>query len=128
MSPAATMRVGPARAAERGSAALLAVVLVAVLTLVAVLATVLAGAVADSRRVAAAADLGALAGAAAAQQGEATCPRAAAIVALNRARMVSCTVHGGVVEVRASRPTHRVLGLGLTVSSRARAGPAGLRP
>jgi secretion/DNA translocation related TadE-like protein len=114
------------RRSERGSAAVLATVLVGVLAVVAVLLAVVGGAVADQRRVESAADLGALAGAAAVQRGQDGCSAAARIVTRNRARLTACSVAGQVVAVRVVRGTRRVVGHRFTVSSRARAGPEGL--
>jgi secretion/DNA translocation related TadE-like protein len=114
--------------AEDGSASVLATLVVGVLAFVALLTAVVGGAVADKRRVEAAADLGALAGASAVQRGDDGCGAAAAIVARNRSRLVGCSVAGLVVSVRAARDTSRVLGLRLTLSSRARAGPVDAAP
>jgi secretion/DNA translocation related TadE-like protein len=102
----------------------LATLVVGVLAFVALLTAVVGGAVADKRRVEAAADLGALAGASAVQRGDDGCGAAAAVVTRNRSRLVGCSVAGGlVVSVRTARDTRRVLGLRLTLTSRARAGP-----
>jgi secretion/DNA translocation related TadE-like protein len=123
---------GASRAAatgERGSAAVLATVLVGVLAVVATLVAVVGGAVVDQRRVESAADLGALAGAVAAQRGEDGCTAAGSMVAENRARVTACTSTAGIVTVQAARGTRPVLGLRFTVTSRARAGPTdALRP
>jgi secretion/DNA translocation related TadE-like protein len=109
---------------QDGSASVLATVVVGVLAFAALLTAVVGGAVADKRRVEVAADLGALAGASAVQRGDDGCGAAAAIVARNRSRLAGCSIEGLVVSVRTSRDTRRVLGLHLTVTSRARAGPA----
>jgi secretion/DNA translocation related TadE-like protein len=112
------------RRGQRGSAAVLATVLLGALVVASVLVAVLGGAVVDQRRVEAAADLGALAGASATQRGAPGCAAAASVVRANGGRVTSCVVSGEVVEVRVARGTRRVLGLRLTVTSRARAGPA----
>lgn len=113
------------QADERGSAAVLGTVLVGVLVVVAVLVAVLGGAVADQRRVASAADLGALSGAAALQQGSDACAAARSLVRRNGARLTRCATAGAVVTVRAARSTQPVLGRRFVVTSTARAGPVG---
>jgi len=110
--------------ADRGSAAVLTVVLVGVLSAGALLLAAFGSAVVGQRRVESAADLGALAGASAAQRGEDACSTVAHVVTRNGAHMVSCSIAGDVVSVRASHPLRPLLGLRFTVSSRARAGPA----
>jgi secretion/DNA translocation related TadE-like protein len=102
----------------------LAVVLVGVLAVAALLVALVGGAVTDQRRVESAADLGALAGASAAQRGRDGCAAAVAMVARNEARLTSCSATGGTVTVRAARGTRLLLGLRFTLTSRARAGPA----
>lgn len=109
----------------RGSAAVLATVLIGLLATVSVLVAVVGGAITDQRRVESAVDLGALAGASAAQRGEDGCTAAGAMVGQNRARVIACSETAGIVTVRAARGTRPVLGLRFTVTSRARAGPAG---
>jgi secretion/DNA translocation related TadE-like protein len=109
----------------RGSGAVLGVGLVGVLTTVAALVAVLAGAVADQRRVETAADLGALAGAAAVQHARAACPAARAVVSRNGASVASCVVAGEVVVVTARRRTPPLLGRRFVAESTARAGPVG---
>ncbi|HYO39040.1 MAG TPA: Rv3654c family TadE-like protein [Nocardioidaceae bacterium] len=113
------------RRGQRGSAAVLATVLLGVLACSAVLVAAFGGAVVAQRRVEAAADLGALAGASAALRGEPGCTAAASIASANDARVLACTVSGEIVELRVVRETRRVLGLRFTVTSRARAGPVG---
>jgi secretion/DNA translocation related TadE-like protein len=108
---------------QRGSATVLGTVLVGVLATVTVLVVVVGAAVVDQRRVQAAADLGALAGAAAVQRGEDGCPAVAALVRRNGARLTACVVQGQEVLVRTSRRTALLLGHRFTVTSAARAGP-----
>jgi secretion/DNA translocation related TadE-like protein len=103
-------------------------VLVGALIAVAALVAAAGSAVVAQRRVETAVDLGALAGAEAAQDGRAACPAAASVVRLNAARMTGCRTDGMVVTVRAVRTTRRVLGLRFTARSAARAGPAGTGP
>jgi secretion/DNA translocation related TadE-like protein len=102
----------------------LAVVLIGVLMAAAVLVSVLGGVVADQRRVESAADLGALAGASAVQDGRSGCVAARAVIRRNGADLRACGVVDQVVTVTATRRTAPLLGRTLTVASRARAGPA----
>ena len=108
---------------ERGAATTVGVVLLGVLVLVVLLIGAVGGAVVDQRRVESAADLGALAGAAALQLGRDGCAAADAVVARNEARVVRCSREGDDLVLRAARPPRRVLGLHWTASSTARAGP-----
>jgi secretion/DNA translocation related TadE-like protein len=108
---------------ERGSAAVLAAVLVGTLLVATVLGTAVAAAVVGQRRVETAADLGALAGASALERGASACVAAADVVRRNGGVQVGCDVAGAVVTVRATRSVPSVLGRSLTVSSTARAGP-----
>ena len=106
---------------SRGSATVLAVVLLVVLGLAGALAAGLGGVLVAKRRAASAADLAALAGASALQRGDPGCAVVAATARANRAQVVSCQVDGEVVEVEVSVPVHA---LGITdVRDRARAGP-----
>lgn len=111
---------------DRGSAAVLGSVFVAVLVVVSVMVATVGGVVADQRRVETAVDLGALAGAAALQQGRDGCAEALATVRRNGSRASSCVVSGPALRVHATRATQRVLGRRLEVGSTARAGPVGL--
>lgn len=111
------------RVAERGAATVLGVAVVGVLATVMALVAALAGAVADQRRVESAADLGALAGASAAQQGGSACSSARDVVNRNGASLTSCVVTGEVVEVTARRRTQPLLGRRFQAASTARAGP-----
>lgn len=113
---------------DRGSAAVLGSVFVAALVVVAVLVAAVGGVVADQRRVETAVDLGALAGAAALQQGRDGCAAALATVRGNGSRSSSCVVSGPTLTVHATRTTQRVLGRRVEVGSTARAGPVGLAP
>ena len=113
---------------ERGSASVLAIVLVGALSVAAVLVAAVGAVVADQRRVASAADLAALAGAAAVPSGRDGCASAGAVARRNAARLASCAVAGSVVTVRTARETRPLLGRRLTVRSAARAGPVGSPP
>ncbi|HET9827818.1 MAG TPA: Rv3654c family TadE-like protein [Nocardioidaceae bacterium] len=108
---------------QHGSATVLAAVLMAALMGCAMLVTVVGEAVTVQRRVEAAADLGALAGASAAQRGEDACAAAGSVVTRNRARLTECSATGDVVTVRTTRATRPLLGLRFTLRSRAMAGP-----
>ena len=116
------------RHAERGSAAVLATVLVGALMAVAALVAAAGSAVVGQRRVETAVDLGALAGAQAAQDGRAACRAASSVVRRNAARMTGCRSDGLVVTVHAARTTPRVFGVRFTARSTARAGPEGTQP
>ena len=107
----------------RGSATVLAAVLVAVLVVVLLLVVVVCGAVVDRRRAASAADLAALAGAAAWQAGRDGCGAARSVARRNGAELGSCRVLGEDVLVETVARTPPVLGARLTVRARARAGP-----
>jgi len=108
---------------QHGSAAVLATVLVAVLVVVALFVTAVGGAVVDRRRVAAAADLAALAGASALQSGNDGCAAARSTARRNGARATSCAVEGEDVTVLTERRTQPVFGRRFTVRATARAGP-----
>lgn len=119
---------------ERGSASVLAVGGIAVLGMFLGVATQLGGAVMATHRARAAADLAALAGAAAGEQGDTragACSRAAAVAAANGANVVSCAVgEDGSVTVT----THVTPPRGLAALARgpargvARAGPVPDQP
>jgi secretion/DNA translocation related TadE-like protein len=118
----------PPSRVQRGSAAVLATVLAGALMVVATLVAAAGSVVVAQRRVETAVDLGALAGAAAAQDGREACPAAAGVVRRNAARMTGCRSDGSVVTVRAARTTPRMFGMRFTARSTARAGPAGTQP
>jgi secretion/DNA translocation related TadE-like protein len=89
----------------RGSASLLVATWVVVLGMLAAAAAVLSSVLAVRERAAAAADLGALAGASAALDGaETACARAADIVVRNGARLVDCDLRGASVRVVVESP------------------------
>ncbi len=90
----------------------------------AVLLAPLGRALVASRRAAAAADLAALAGAVAVQQGREPCAEASAVATANHARLSSCSVLAEDVRVGVDVDAGRVLGRPLWVSGRARAGPS----
>ena len=108
---------------ERGSAALLSVVLTGVLMVALVLTAAVAGVVTAQRRAETAADLGALAAAAAVQHGRMGCTESSAVIRANGAIQVSCTVVDEDVTVQVRHRGPRLFGRALDVTSRARAGP-----
>lgn len=112
-----------ARCREAGVATVLALPLLGALTLAAVLLAVVSGAVVAQRRVASAADLAALAGAAALARGGDGCEHASAVSRRNGAELVSCRASTTEVwlTVRTELPLR--FGRSLTVSARSRAGP-----
>ncbi|MGZ5417199.1 MAG: Rv3654c family TadE-like protein [Nocardioides sp.] len=117
-------RWSPHRGSQRGSATVLALPLLGALTVVAVLLAYVGGALTTRRKVAAAADLAALAGAAELQAGGDGCAAAATVAARNGGDLGACTVHGLELSVTVTARTEPLLGRRLVVSARARAGPA----
>jgi len=116
---------GPGRgnSAERGSATMFGVVFIGVLTTVAVLCVALGGLLVGHRGASSAADLAALAGAAAHQQGRVGCAAARSVAAENRSRLVSCELAGEVLTVVVAKDVRSAFGRTVTVTSQARAGP-----
>jgi secretion/DNA translocation related TadE-like protein len=117
------MRAG-GRTSERGSASVLVLTVFAALAVGTVLLAVVAGAVVAQRRAAAAADLAALAGAAALQRGADGCAAAAGVSRRNGAELLACRASGDVVQVTVGAELPVRFGRRLTVSAQARAGPA----
>ena len=113
---------GRRAAHQRGNAAVLVVGLTGVLVTVTVLVAVVGGVVADQRRVEAAADLAALAGAGAVQAGRDGCAAARLVADRNGGDLRRCAVDGDVVTVEVGRDSQVVLGR-LALVGRARAGP-----
>jgi secretion/DNA translocation related TadE-like protein len=122
-------RLGP-QETERGSAAVLVVVMVGVLTALALGGSAIGGLMVGQRRAAAAADLAALAGAAALRPGLGSlptgsgCDRAARVSAENGARLTGCSIDGREVVVRVAVDVSNPFGGGWAVPGMARAGPA----
>lgn len=115
---------------ERGLAAPVVLGLTAVLGFVTLLGAVGGRVLVEGRRASAAADLGALAGAAAVQQGRPGCPAADGTVTANGARLALCRQAGEDVHVVVAIPV-RVAGRTFEVRARAHAGPVsgpGLAP
>lgn len=111
------------RTGETGAASVLVLTLVGVLAAGTVLLAVVVGALVAQRRVASAADLAALAGAAALQRGADGCAAAAGVSRRNGAELVACRSSEGVVQVTVRTDLPVRFGRSLTVSARARAGP-----
>ncbi len=123
MSPVA------ARGREQGSATVLVLACGVLLSLAAAVLTSLAAVGVARHRAGTAADLAALAAASRALAGEpAACEEARAVASDVDAELRSCTVVGRTAEVEVEvRPPGRIGELG-TARSRARAGPADVRP
>jgi secretion/DNA translocation related TadE-like protein len=109
---------------ESGTTTVLVVVLIGVLAAGAVVIGALGGALVDHRRVEAAADLAALAAAGARLAGDEACTAARSVARRNGGTLVDCVVAGDVVLVRVVRQTSVLPGRKLTLTGRARAGPA----
>jgi secretion/DNA translocation related TadE-like protein len=108
---------------QRGSAAVLVVGLTGVLVTVTLLVAAVGGVVADQRRVEAAADLAALAGAGAVQAGRDGCVAARETAGRNGGALRTCALDGDVVTVEVGRDSQVALGRRLALVGRARAGP-----
>lgn len=111
------------RRGERGSATVYAAIFVGFLASVALVAATVAAVFVGQRRAAAAADLAALAGAAALQRGGSGCEAAGRIAERNDVRLVGCVIDAEVLTVRVSAGVPTPLWSGIEVRSRARAGP-----
>ena len=111
---------------ERGSATTMGMPFLGILVLATVLLSFQGGVVVAQRKVQAAADLAALAGASAAQRGTDACAAASEVAARNAARLSSCRLDGpGGREVLVSveRVGPSLLGRTVTVHGWARGGP-----
>ena len=107
---------------QSGSATVLAMTAVGCLLMVTWVVLTLAGLAVGQRRVEAAADLAALAGATAAATGQTAGPAAAAVALANGATLGVCRVKGRVVELEALLEPGFLRG-GATLRAQARAGP-----
>lgn len=108
---------------ERGLAAPVVVGLTAVILLLALAAGVAGRVLVTQRRAAAAADLGALAGAVAVQRGGDACGAVSRLVARSGARVQQCEVSGDHVRVTVVAEAAVVAGRRISVAERAHAGP-----
>src|SRR5829696_7617326 len=95
-----------------------------VLTVVATALAVVGAVVVAHREAQAAADLAALAGAAAAARGEDACQAARALALLNAGTVVACALDGDTVTVEVRVPGPHWLGQHADLEAWARAGPA----
>ncbi len=107
---------------ERGAGAVLAVAMMGLLVTVTVGVSGAVGVVAAHRRAQSAADLAALAGASALQDGGAACARAATIAKRNGAALRRCRVEDWDVSVEVTRSL-RLPGGAMELAARGRAGP-----
>jgi secretion/DNA translocation related TadE-like protein len=110
------------RSPEDGAGTILAVAMMGLLVTVTIATSGVVGVVAAHRRAQSAADLGALAGAAALQEGSDPCQRAGAIARRNGSQLRSCRVDGWNVGVEVAS-TITLPGGSLDLTARGRAGP-----
>lgn len=109
---------------DRGAASLLVATCVALLLTIGAALGVVAALVRSHRTAQSAADLAALAGASASQQGQDACAVAAGMAGANDAELVTCSVLGDDVLVRVQVTGPRWLGQSADLSAQARAGPS----
>ena len=107
---------------EQGAGTVLAVAMLGLLVTVTLGTSGAVGVVAAHRRAQSAADLAALAGASALQDGAEACSRAGRIAARNSASLRSCAVEGWEVSVRVVEEL-QLPGLSMELEARGRAGP-----
>jgi secretion/DNA translocation related TadE-like protein len=108
---------------ERGAASLVVAALAGLVLLIGLAAAFLTATAAAHRKAQAAADLAALAGATAHQNGAPACDRAGLIALRNGARLTGCQVERDDVVVRVEVVSPRFLGYDWEIVGRARAGP-----
>lgn len=111
------------RSDEAGAGSVLAIAMLGVLVVVSLAVGGVVGVVGAHRTAQAAADLAALAGAGAVQEGSDPCRRAGEIARRNRSRLQRCSVQGWDVAVVVVADTAHLPGGVLDLSARARAGP-----
>lgn len=116
------MSAGERRRDERGVAVVVAIGVIAVLVLVAAVGAGVVALVVAHRRAQVAADLAALAGAAALQRGADPCAAAEGIAGRQDALLTGCVVEGSDVVVATAVRVDPALG-GTELPARARAGP-----
>lgn len=109
---------------EDGAGSILVVAMMGLLVTVTVATGGVVGVVATHRRAQSAADLSALAGAAALQDGGDPCQRATVIARRNDAELQECQVQGWDVIVEVAS-TMRLPGGSMDLAARGRAGPVG---
>ena len=110
---------------EDGAGTVLAVAMLGVVVTVTVAAGGVVGVIASHRAAQSAADLAALAGAAALQDGGDACQQAALVAQRNHARLRRCQVQEWNVAVVVAADTARLPGGVLDLEARGRAGPVG---
>ena len=110
-------------AGERGLAAPVVVTLAGLLVVLTLVAAAMGRLLVDQRRVAAAADLAALAGATSAQQGGSPCAAARGMAEANSGRLVGCRVQGERVRVASEVASPTLLGRVVRLRATAVAGP-----
>jgi len=103
-------------------------VFIGLLTALGLVASTIAGLFVGHRKAAAAADVAALAGAAALQHGGVGCDAVARISAANQVELVNCETNGAVVDVEVTLDLQSVFGASFVATGKARAGPAGPVP
>lgn len=108
---------------QDGAATVIGVALCGLIVVVTMLVVGVVGLVATHRRAQAAADLAALAGAAAAQEGRDACMQAREVAQRNRARLTRCVAAEGDVVVEVLSEAPQALGADYAMRARARAGP-----
>jgi secretion/DNA translocation related TadE-like protein len=109
---------------EDGAATLLALAMCAVLLMAGAGLGVVGAIVVDHRRAQAAADLAALAGAAATARGAPGCAAADEVARLNSAELLDCSIDGATLTVRVSVTGPHWLGQQADLEAGARAGPS----
>jgi secretion/DNA translocation related TadE-like protein len=110
---------------EQGLAAPVVVVLAGLLVVLTVVGASLGRLLVDQRRVSAAADLAALAGASAMQRAGDGCEEAGAVAAANGARLLTCVVSGQRVRVEAGLASPTLLRRVVQLHASGYAGPTG---
>lgn len=114
---------------QRGSAAVFGIAFTGLLVTATLVGATVAALLVGQRRAAAGADLAALAGASALQQGRPACAEATELATANGTRLVRCETRGELVTVEVTVEVASVFGSGSaggstwTVRARARAGP-----
>ena len=108
---------------DRGAAGVFVIALMGVVMLLGLSAAFLVATAAAHRRAQAAADLAALAGAGAHQDGQDACVMARAIAGRNRASVTRCELDSDDVVVRVEVSSPELLGRRWRVTGSARAGP-----
>lgn len=118
-----SLRSGPTTD-DDGSASLLVVVHLTVLLVVGVALAAVAGLYVAERRAQSAADLAALAGAAAVRDGADGCAAASEVAEANDAHLVTCRSEGREIRIRVEVDGPRWAGRQVRLSAQARAGPS----